>query len=87
MLHLYNDTPILEEGNWKLQAPTKWGVTWRSIPDKPIVVHICPKDDKRETVVGATNMKNAPRCLVCEEEVPEGIQALWQLTHMEDMVT
>lgn len=87
LLHLYNDTPIIEEGSWQLQAPTKWGVKWRSIPDTPIVVHRCPKDNRMETVVAPENMKNAPRCGLCDEEVPESIQAVWQLTHMEEMVT
>jgi NAD-dependent dihydropyrimidine dehydrogenase PreA subunit len=86
-LHLYNDTPIIEEGSWKLQAPTKWGVKWRHIPDSPIVVHNCEKDNRRETVVAWENMKNAPRCGLCEEEIPEGIQAVWQLTHMTEMAS
>ncbi len=86
-LHLYNDTPIIEEGNWKLQAPTTWGVKWRGLPLGCIVVHNCPSDQewRAETVVAAENMKNAPHCSLCDENVPEGIQAVWQLTHQEEM--
>jgi len=87
MLHLYNDTPVIEEGNWKLQSPTKWGVKWRSIPDMPIVVHNCPNDTRSDTVVHSESMKNAPRCEFCEEDVPESIQAVWQLTHTEEMAS
>jgi hypothetical protein len=89
-LHLYNDTPVLEEGNWKLQHPTKWAIKWRHLANRPIVVHTCPKEEGwrkgSESVVSSDNMKAAPRCGLCNETVPEGIQALWQLSHMEFML-
>jgi hypothetical protein len=89
-LHLYNDTPVLEEGSWKLQHPTKWAIKYRHLANAPIVVHTCPKEEGWrqgiESVVSLENMKNAPICTLCEETVPEGIQALWQLSHMEIML-
>ncbi len=83
---LYNDTPIIQEGTWKLLAPTKWGVKWKRLSEAPIVIHECPKDDRKEREVHSDNMKNAPRCGLCKEEVPESIQAVWQMTHMEAML-
>ena len=59
---------------------------WRKLNKGGIVVHNCPKDHREETVVAPENMKNAPRCMLCEEDVPEGIQAVWQLTHMQEML-
>jgi hypothetical protein len=89
-LHLYNDTPVLEIGHWKLQHPTKWAVKWKHLSNTPIVVHTCPEETGwrkgSESVISGDNMKAAPRCALCNETVPEGIQALWQLSHMEQML-
>jgi hypothetical protein len=86
-LHLYNDTPIIEEGDWKLLVPTKWAVKWRHLSDTPIVIHICqecPCCDK-ETIYSSRELIDGPRCDHCNQDIPEGIQALWQLTHEQEM--
>jgi hypothetical protein len=85
-LFSYNDTPVIEEGTWKLLAPTKWGVKWKHLSEAPIVVHDCPEDQRGELEVHPDNMKDAPHCGWCKEEVPESIQAVWQMTHMEAML-
>jgi hypothetical protein len=86
--YLYNDEPVIEEGSWKLLAPTKWAVKWKHLSSAPIVVHNCPNDEewRIDTVVSPENMKGAPRCGLCSEDIPEGIQAVWQLSHMEEML-
>jgi hypothetical protein len=86
--YLYNDTPVIEEGTWKLLSPTKWGVKWKHLSEAPIVVHNCPSELewREETVVSQENMKAAPLCELCGEDIPEGIQAVWQLSHMEAML-
>jgi hypothetical protein len=87
-LFLYNDTPIIEEGTWRLLAPTKWGVKWKHLSEAPIVIHVCPKAPlyAGEREVSSNRMKDSPYCTICKEEVPESIQAVWQMTHMEAML-
>ncbi len=86
--YLYNDTPVIEEGTWKLLSPTKWATKYKGLSEAPIVVHNCPSEHewRVDTVVNPENMKNAPRCGLCDEDVPEGIQAVWQLSHMKEML-
>ena len=84
-LYLWNDTPVIEEGAWRLLVPNNYAKKYKTIRD-PVVVHRCPLDSRQnDYVFRETTMKNNPWCNNCGEWVPDNIQGVYLLHQFDEM--
>ena len=83
-LYLWNDTPVVEEGSWRLLVPNNYAKRYKNC-HHPVVVHKCPLKGQEYILTSQSMKEGNPRCGECDEQCPDNVQGVYCLHQFDEM--